>query len=306
MVMTVHDCILERYPQYVPSAALRRMYAAQTQLSVRRANAVLTVSEATRQDVRRFYPEAAGKLRVIGGAVDARFQPVHDAAVLEEVRRRYRLPERFVLTVGAGRPHKNVGMVVEAMARLDRAYAPALVVAGEPDERFPDEVMERARVRGLGDRIVRAGFVRDEDLPALYSLAEVFVFPSLVEGYGLPPLEAMACGTPVVASNASSIPEVVGDAALSFDPEDVSQLARHIARLLSDSRLRADLVARGEQRAAEMTWDRVAQETLAAYAALLPAPERVPLDASAESLPSIPAMVERSASPAQRPRYAAA
>jgi glycosyltransferase involved in cell wall biosynthesis len=269
LLMTIHDVIFERFPEYMPHGALRHFYAAQTQLSVRRASGILTVSNATRIEAKQFYPKATSKMHVIGGAVDAGFHPERGPEALAEVRTRYALPERFILTVGAGRPHKNVATVVDALARIDPAYAPALVVVGEADRRFPDEVAERAQANRVSSRIFRLGLVREEDLPALYSLADVFVFPSLVEGFGLPPLEAMACGTPVIASNASSIPEVVADAALDFDPLDAAQLARRLLRVLSDGNLRAVLVERGFRRAALLTWDRVAQRTRAVYDGML-------------------------------------
>jgi glycosyltransferase involved in cell wall biosynthesis len=269
LLMTVHDLILERFPAYAPSAIVRRLYLAQTHLSLRRAAAVLTVSEATRKDIEAYYPLAAGKTRVIGGAVDTTFLPVEDPTQLRAIRERYSLPDRFILVVGAGRPHKNVEAVVDAMAHLDPAIAPALAVAGEVDSRFEDGVTQRSRARGLDGRVIRLGKIPEADLPALYTLAEVFVFPSLVEGFGLPPLEAMACGTPVLAASASSIPEVLGDSALFFDPQDVRQLVQLLLRVLSSTTLRRQLSRRGLDRARRLTWDRVAVATLGVYADIL-------------------------------------
>ncbi len=269
LVMTVHDLIFERFPEYMPRRRLRTFYRGLTALGARRAAAILTVSNVTRCDLEAYYRVDAGKVHVVGGAVDSTFRRVDDRGRLAAVIDRYRLPRRFVLAVGAGRPHKNLAMLVDAFAGLDPSLAPALVIAGEYDPRFVDKVSARARTHGLEERVLRPGSVREADLPALYSLADVLVFPSLVEGFGLPPLEAMACGTPVLASNASSIPEVVGDAALSFDPRGPAQLATVLRRILSDADLRADLSRRGLARAREFSWDRVARATLGAYAAAL-------------------------------------
>jgi glycosyltransferase involved in cell wall biosynthesis len=166
-----------------------------------------------------------------------------------------------LLTLGAGRPHKNVRAVIEALALTPES--PPLVVGGEPDPRFPDDVAEVVEARGLQDRVFRPGRIAETDLPALYSAAEAFIFPSLIEGFGSPPLEAMACGTAVVASSASSIPEVVGDAGIIFDARSHDQLAGAIKGLLADPMLAADLRRRGFARAQQFSWDRIGAATLA-------------------------------------------
>jgi len=268
LVMTVHDLIFERFPDYMPRRWLRECYRALTRWGVRRAAAVLTVSETSRGDIETYYPGSTGKVSVIGNAVDAAFHRETDPSRLAAVRARYRLPERFVLALGAGRPHKNLGMLVDALAQLEPSLAPALVLAGDADTRFADEVQARVRVHKLDGRVVRAGSVREEDLATLYSLADLFIFPSLVEGFGLPVLEAMACGTPVAASTASSVPEVAGDAAIGFDPRDPAGLAAVVRRVLQDPALRADLAHRGLQRVPAFSWDGVARSTLEVYAAL--------------------------------------
>jgi glycosyltransferase involved in cell wall biosynthesis len=269
LVMTVHDLIFERFPEYMPRRWLRGFYRALMACSTRRAAAIFTVSETTRRHLEAYYRPAADKVHVIGNAVDAAFRCVEDSARLAAVRARYRLPERFVLTIGAGRPHKNVETLVDAFGCLDPSVAPALVIAGQHDPRFEDGVGTRVRTRRLEERVFRPGGIREADLPALYSLAEVFVFPSLAEGFGLPPLEAMACGTPVLASDAASISEVVGDAALRFPARDAGHLAAQLRLLLSNGALRADLSRRGLVRAQCFSWDDVARATLAAYAVVL-------------------------------------
>jgi glycosyltransferase involved in cell wall biosynthesis len=276
LIMTVHDLIFERFPDYMPQRWLRRIYRTMVAGGVRRAASVLTVSEATRRDLETFYPAARGKTVVVGNAVDPTIRREVRTSVLEEVRKHYRLPDRFVLALGAGRPHKNLRVVVEAFGLLDPAVAPALVLAGEWDRRFEDDVSQVIRSRTLDDRVLRPGGIREQHLPALYTLADTLVFPSIVEGFGLPMVEAMACGTPVLASNVSSMPEVAGDAALTFDPRDPVQLADCLRTVLEKQSLRADLSRRGLARAKRFDWDGVAQATLSAYSCALSRTHREP------------------------------
>jgi alpha-1,3-rhamnosyl/mannosyltransferase len=199
-------------------------------------------------------------------------------AVLETMRRKYALPERFVLYLGSNKPHKNLVRLVEAWFQVSRSkfqvattsdvkrgtWNLKLVLAGHWDPRYPQAQQRAAELR-LEDSVRFLGDVSEADLPALYNLATIFAFPSLYEGFGLPPLEAMACGTPVACANTSSLPEVVGDAALLFDPLDVEGMAATIAQTLSDASLRAALRARGLARARLFSWERTAKETLMAY-----------------------------------------
>jgi glycosyltransferase involved in cell wall biosynthesis len=267
-VMTVHDLIFERHPEYWPRGYMQRLYGPTTRLSTRRADLVLTVSESTSRDIREHYRVDHARVHVIGNAVAPIFRREADPARLDAVRQRYKLPQRFILAVGAGRPHKNLETLVDAFACLDPSLAPALVIGGEVDGRFADGVRARVHAHGIAARVVRAGTIREADLPALYTLADVFAFPSLVEGFGLPPLEAMACGTPVVAASSSAVAEAVGNAALAFDPRDARELATRLASALVDPVVRAALVQRGLERARAFTWERVARATLRAYASV--------------------------------------
>lgn len=267
-VMTIHDLIFEHYPEYRPRSHLQRFYQPVTHLCIRRADLVLSVSESTSRDIQAYYGVNSARVHVIGNAVDPTFRRESDPARLAAVRERYCLPERFILTVGAGRPHKNVETLVDAFARLDPSLAPTLVIGGELDPRFPDGVGARIHAHSIASRVVRLDKIRESDLPVVYSLADVFVFPSLAEGFGLPPLEAMACGTPVLASTAPAVSEAVGDAALTFDPHDPEQLADALHSALADAGLRRTLSRRGFERVRALTWERVARETLRAYASL--------------------------------------
>jgi glycosyltransferase involved in cell wall biosynthesis len=269
-VVSLYDLIAARYPQYLPSSWARLAFAVTTRLAITTARRLLTLSEASRRDLVELYGVPPGRVAVTPLAADERYRPSAEAATLEAVRRKYVLPECFVLYLGSNKPHKNLVRLVEAWAKVQITVADCqianrqLVIAGHWDPRYP-QAQQRVAELGLEDGVRFLGDVSEADLPALYNLATVFAFPSLYEGFGLPPLEAMACGTPVVCANTSSLPEVVGDAALLFDPLDVPAMAAAIAQALSDADLRAALRARGLARARLFSWEHTARETLATY-----------------------------------------
>jgi len=267
-VITVHDLIFERHPEYSPRGYLQKFYGPTTRLSTKRADLVLTVSESTSRDLREHYRFDHARVHVVGNGVDPMFRREDDPGRLAAVREHYKLPERFILAVGAGRPHKNLETLVDAFACIDPSRAPALVICGDVDARFVDGVSARVHAHGIASRVMRPGIIREADLPALYTLADVFAFPSLAEGFGLPPLEAMACGTPVVAARSPAVSEVVGDAALTFDPRDPRELATRLASVLTDPAVRTALTQRGSDRARMFTWERVARATLRAYSSV--------------------------------------
>ncbi len=199
--------------------------------------------------------------------VNPRFRPA-DQGEIDAVRRKYELPDQFVLFVGTIEPRKNLVNLLEALAALKReGHGAKLVVAGRKGWLSAD-FDARLRSLGLESDVTFPGFVPDEDLPAVYSAATVFAFPSWYEGFGIPILEAMACGTPVVCSNTSSLPEVVGDAALMVAPDDVRALKEALGRVLSDPELRGRFTAHGIVRAAPFTWQRTAEQTAAVYRAV--------------------------------------
>jgi glycosyltransferase involved in cell wall biosynthesis len=268
-LVTVHDLSFLRVPECFPPGLLRYLEAAVPR-AVRRADHVVADSHNTRRDLMELLDAPAGKISVVHSGVEARFRPMRgegDREALDAVRRKYGLPERFILSVGTVQPRKNYARLVEAFGMLNSQFSIPncdLVVAGGRGWLY-ERAYERVEALGLGGRVQFLGFVDDADLPALYNLARAFAFPSLYEGFGLPPLEAMACGVPVVCSHVSSLPEVVGDAALTVDPLDVEALAAALARLLEDESLRASLAARGLARAARFTWPRAAARLLEIY-----------------------------------------
>ncbi|GAB4469218.1 MAG: glycosyltransferase family 1 protein [Anaerolineae bacterium] len=266
-LLTVHDLSFVRAPETAP-ASLRAYLNRAVPRSVARADHVLADSEATRQDLIALYGTSPEKISVLYSGVSAHFRPVRDTTALDAVRRRCGIGAGpFILSVGTVQPRKNYLRLVEALHRLDRPDL-RLVIAGGRGW-LDDPLYARIDDLGLQDRVIFTGFVPDADLPALYSAARVFAFPSLYEGFGLPILEAMACGTPAVVSTASSLPEVAGDAALLVDPTDVDGLTHAIARLLDDEALRADLVARGRARVEAFTWDGAARQLLDHYLTLI-------------------------------------
>ena len=256
-VVTIHDCIHLMFPQYLPSK-LAHVYAKGSMwAAARKANRILTVSEASKRDILRFFNVAPEKVVVIYNAIDERFLTPADAERMDLVKQRYQLDDPFVLYVGNIKPHKNIERLIDAFGRARSRGCEEgmkLVIIGDEISKYPG--LRQTVHRHKLDKHVRFfGFQPTETLAAFYRLARAFVFPSLYEGFGLPPLEAMACGTPVVTSNVSSLPEIAGGAALLVDPYSVEDIAEGIRRAVSDDALRADLVTRGLDRARSFSWE---------------------------------------------------
>ncbi len=267
-VVTVHDLSFLKAPECA-DPGLRAYLTERVPASVARAARVLADSENTRRDILELLAVPEDKVAVVYAGVEPRFRPVRDPARLAAVRERYHLPEFFVLFVGTIEPRKNLARLISAYAEMRRqtGLPHALVLSGSKGWLYED-IFTQVTSEGLTEDVLFPGFVADEDLPALYTLADLFAFPSLYEGFGLPPLEAMACGTPVVASNNSSLPEVLGTAALYAEAEDVTGLADAMARILGDATLRARLADLGRAQAARFTWDDAARQLVNAYEAV--------------------------------------
>ena len=264
-ILTVHDLSFMRLPE-CSDPKLRAYLLRSVPRSVRRADAVLADSECTRRDLIELLETPPERVRVLYAGVQEPFQRVQEAALLDTVRAKYGLPARFVLGLGTLQPRKNFERLIEAYALLATQAAPGieLVIAGEAGWMY-EGIFRRVDELGLQGVVHLIGHVADGDLAALYTLAELFVFPSLYEGFGLPPLEAMACGTPVVASNVSCMPEVLGDAALLVDPYDTKAIAEAMQSGLEDAALRGELIGRGLERARRFTWAAAAQKLLEVY-----------------------------------------
>jgi len=241
-----------------------------TRWSIHRAAHVIAISSSTARDLNRFFAVPGAKVSVVFPGVDAAYVPVLDAQTLAGFRRLRHLPEKIILFVGTLEPRKNLLTLLRAYAQFRRqANTGHKLVLGGGKGWLYEPILAAIKQLGLQTDVILPGFIPEVELPLWYNMADVFVYPSLYEGFGLPPLEAMACGRPVIVSNASSLPEVVGDAALLVDPHQVDQWADALVLLCQDSDLRVDLAARGLQRARQFTWTRMAQETVQVYRRVL-------------------------------------
>jgi glycosyltransferase involved in cell wall biosynthesis len=265
-VVTVHDLIYARFPDAhsrIREKGMRVLVPA----AVRRSDVVIADSQSTRSDLIELVGAKADRIDVVplGLGQARRDRPPPEA----EVRERFGLgARRVLLSLSAKRPHKNLAALIGALARIPAEHRPLLVLPGYPTW-HEGELRERAARSGVIDDVLFLGWLGGAEIEGLWAIADVFVFPSLYEGFGLPVLEAMARGVPVACSNASSLPEVAGDAALLFDPHDESAIARAVERLLTDRAEAERLRSAGRQRVAEFTWERTARLTLDSYARAL-------------------------------------
>ncbi len=263
-VVTVYDLSFLRTPERFRRG--NRWYLHMfTRWSCHRARRIIAISQNTRRDLVTLLGLPAERIDVVTPGVAPQFRPLPPDQVAA-FRRARGLPERFVLYVGTLQPRKNLITLLEAFARLTPGVK--LVLAGGKGWMFA-EVFARVQALGLENDVLFPGYVPDEELPLWYNAATVFVYPSLYEGFGMPPLEALACGTPAVVSNVSALPEAVGDAGVLVRPDDVDEWAQALRRLLDDAALRAELGARGRAHAARFSWERAAAETAAVYRRIL-------------------------------------
>ena len=269
-ILTIHDLSFLRVPECA-DPRLRWYLGQVVPRSVRRADYLLADSESTRRDLIELLHVPPDRAQVIYGGVDASFAPVEDAAALQTIRDRYASGRPFVLAVGTLEPRKNYPTLIRAFARArEHARLPhVLVIVGKKGWVY-EPIFAAVEELGLKDTVLFPGFVPDAELPAMYSAADLLATPSFYEGFGLPPLEAMACGTPVIVSDVSSLPEVVGEAGLRIDPGDADALADAILRLVEDSALRESLRKAGFAQARKFTWDKAARELLAVYGRFAP------------------------------------
>lgn len=262
-ILTVHDLSFVRVPESA-SPSLKRYLDQVVPRSVRRADLVLADSQATKDDIVDLYGLSPDRIRVLLSGVDVSFKP--SSVVFMTIRKKYNLPDRpYLFSIGTVQPRKNYVRLVQALALLrSRGHDLSLVIAGGKGW-LEDPIYSAIRDSGMQEYVHFIGFADEQDLPALYTHAECFVFVSLYEGFGLPILESMGCGTPVVTSNVSSLPEVTGDAGLMVDPYDIEAIADAITRILEDSALRDTLTARGLARVKQFTWENSARQLIDIY-----------------------------------------
>ncbi len=259
-IITVYDLSFYHFPERFP--ALQRWYlSSQTRRSCQRARRIITISESSRQDVHHFFGVPLSQIDVVVPGVDAAYRPLPPDEV-GAFRQKQGLG-RFVLHVGTLQPRKNIPVLLEAFARQDDSELKLVLVGGKGW--LYDEIFQQVQALGLTERVVFTGYVPDDELPLWYNAAELLVFPSIYEGFGLPVVEAMACSTPVIASNSSSIPEAVGDAGLLFAPDDVETLAKQMTAVLTNPLLKDKLRQQGLVHAQTFSWERAGAETAAVY-----------------------------------------
>ena len=278
-VVTIHDLIplMQSLPLYRGGFLVRR-YTDLVAAAARRAHAVIADSDCSNRDIVARLGIPPERVRTIYLAADARFKPIDDPAALAAFRTRYELPPsgKYLLYLGGYDQRKNVSVIVEAFSLLPELYEAGYrlvlggVSLGADSKFFPDPRRMAQRLGLPSDAIRYLGWVHEQDQVLLYASAEAFLFPSLYEGFGLPPLEAMACGTPVISSNAASLPEIVGDAALLVEPEAAIGWAESIRTVVNDAARLAQMRERGLAQAKNFSWERTARETLQVYASLVP------------------------------------
>jgi glycosyltransferase involved in cell wall biosynthesis len=281
-LVTIHDLIPLLLPAYRGSL-LVRTYTRLVAAAARRASAIVTDSQASKNDILRLLRVPAERVRVVHLAADKTFKPVSSADRLEEVRHKYGLPEEYLLYFGGFDQRKNLESLIAAFASIGAELRGRihLVIAGHlpsQDSDFFPHPRRLVEQQGVQDSVVLAGWVEEKDKPALYSGATLFVFPSLYEGFGLPVLEAMSCGTAVIASNSTSLPEITGDSALLVDPHDTEGLAAAITLLLEDVTRREELASKGLERARLFSWDKTVAQTMEAYRSVAADPSFVSND----------------------------
>ena len=266
IITTVHDVAFRKFPRLFPakhSVLLNTLIP----IAVHRAARVIVGSENTKRDLIQYYRVPEQKIAVTPYAADAIYQPMDRADARQAVRDRFGIARPYVLSVGVLQPRKNLPRLVRAFAEIRHEVPHVLVLVGKQGWAHWD-LQQAIKETRIADRIVFTNYVADADLPVLYAGADLFVYPSIYEGFGLPPLEAMACGTAVLTSNSSSLPEVVGDAGRMVDPLDMEALAREMEALLLDRAERERLAAAGLERSKRFSWDETARQTVQVYEAV--------------------------------------
>jgi len=274
-VITIHDCVHILFPNYASSRSAYNRGKQATKRAIKKSSHILTVSEATRRDLMRLFTVPGEKISVVYNAIDSRAVLLNNQEEQKRVLERYQIQDPFLLYAGNIKPHKNIARTIEAFSVLKTELKEdplwkslKLVIIG--DELSKHQFLRRTVIRGGVQHDVRFfGFVPYETLKVFYKAAQIFVFPSLYEGFGLAPLEAMANGTPVLTSNVSSLPEVLGEAALLVNPENVFEISRGLKHLLFDASLRSELVEKGLEQSRKYSWKTSAELVWKTYQSVL-------------------------------------
>ena len=265
VVVTVHDISYELYPETF-SARDRAILKALVPRTIRRAQNVITVSESSRRDIANYYKVDPEKIRVVYQSIASSFRVLHDRAEVESVMARHGINGRYLLAVGNLQPRKNLPRLVRAFAQSKRigSYDGRLVIVGKSMWR-ESQIFQEIRQQGLENEIIVTGYIPEEDVVALYNGADAFIYPSIYEGFGLPPLEAMACGCPVITGNTSSLPEVVDSAGIMVDPTSEEELTQAIVTMTGDAQFRDNCIRLGLERVERFSATAAARDTLEVY-----------------------------------------
>lgn len=264
VVVTCHDLISIFFPKNLPLAS-RLFYSKWMPFSYRRADMIIAISEHTKRDIMALLKIPESKIRVIHSAASKDFRPIRSKAILAKVQKKYLTGKNYLLHVGTLEPRKNLPFLVRAYALAVREGIDAKLVITGKKGWYYEGLFRLVDELHLNDKVIFTGYVAEHDLPALYSGARTFVFPSIYEGFGLPPLEAMACGTPVISSNTSSLPEVIDKAGILLPPKDERLWAKNIFKVLKDSRLGKTLSEMGLRQARKFSWEETARKTIEVY-----------------------------------------
>ena len=264
VVVTIHDIIPHVFPQkYLNNILERIYYETAIRVSIKRSKKIITISEFSKQELIKHYGVKPEKIAITLLAYNRAFRKIHDAALLKPVREKYNLHDKYLLAIGGSEYRKNMQRLINVYQRHFSGAYKLIVVGGKwRDVDLPGKYASDKNIRFLTN-------IPEEDLIAIYNMAEIFVFPSFYEGFGIPVLEGMACGVPVITSNVSSMPEVGGDAAAYFDPYDENDMAARIGKVLDDKALRKTMIDRGLQKVKEYSWEKCAEETLQVYKEVL-------------------------------------
>ena len=265
-IVTIHDMAYKRFPETV-RLKTRKMLNLSLKKSINRADLIITVSEFSKQEILSFFPECEGKIEIVYNGVDfAIFKPISDNTLKEAVKKKYKINGEFLLYLGTIEPRKNIERLLEAYSRFNSELkdSPKLVLAGGKGW-LDSGIFNAIDKLNLKDNVILTGYVSDDDVPILMNAAKAFLFPSIYEGFGMPVLEAMACGVPVLTSNVSSLPEVVENAAVLVNPFSVESILLGINKITSDEKLRSEIIEKGKERARLFTWEIVTKKLYKIY-----------------------------------------
>lgn len=270
-VLTIHDILYESNPEFFPELH-KNLLKVFVPFSAKKADRIISVSEFTKKQIIKYYGVPEEKITVIYEGASDKFAPIRDNDLISSVLRRYGIEKKYILFVGRIEPRKNIAGLLKAFVYVKKRGKKdlCLVIVGNQDRLFREkELFDKIEEMGLGSNIIFTGGVSEDDLPVLYNGAEVLVYPAFAEGFGLPVLEAMACGTPVITSNTASLPEVVGEDGILVDPYSFEEIGQAMERILSNHNLRQELITRGLERAKKFSWQATAKKTIEVYKKVL-------------------------------------